>query len=92
MKLRRAGTITKVIVLVLAIYGIVNLVSIWRRIETAQDEQNAIVEQITELEAANADREFELEHYDDPRVIEGIARAELGLVMPGEMVLVDESP
>ena len=89
MKLRRTGIITIFIVLALAVYGTVNLVGLWRRIETAQEEQNAIVEQIAELEAANADREFELEHYNDPRVIEGIARSELGLVMPGEMVLID---
>ena len=57
----------------------------------ARNIQNAIIEEIEELERANAQLEFELEHADDPSVIERIARSELGLVMPGEIVLVDGS-
>ena len=90
MKLRRAGIITKLVVLVLVVFGIVNLVGLWQRTATARLAQSAIIEEIEELERTNAELEFDLRYYNDLSVIEGIARSELGLVMPGEVILVQD--
>jgi len=81
--------ITRIIVLVLLVYAGMNLISIRGRIETARDELNEVRRAVVELEISNSELEFEIEHYNEPDVIAGIARANLGLVLPGEMVFYD---
>ena len=58
----------------------------WTRIEYARAEQDDLRDRLEELENANAAQEFALEHYDDLSVIEDIARAELGLVRPDDIL------
>ena len=86
MKLRRSGMFTKLVLLALIVYGMVNLWGMWGRITEARYVQDGLAEQIERLESANAEREYRLENLDDDSVIEQIARDELGLVMPGEIV------
>ena len=86
MKLRRSSIFTKILILTLLIYGVANLISMWTRIEYARDEQDDIRARIEELERSNAAQEFALEHYDDLGVVEDIARSELGLVRPDDIL------
>jgi cell division protein FtsB len=58
----------------------------WTRIEYARAEQDDLNARIEALENANAAKEFILEHYDDLGVVEDIARTQLGLVMPDEIL------
>ena len=86
MKLKKSGTFTKLILLALIAYGVVNLWSMWGRINEVRAVQNELAEQIEQLESSNAEREYMLENLDEDSVIKQIARSELGLVMPGEIV------
>jgi len=81
--------ITKIIVFALVIYAGISLISIRGRIEAAREELNEVRRAVAELEVANAELEYEIENYNDPDVIAGIARSNLGLVLPGEIVFFD---
>ena len=89
MRLPRSKMITRIIVLALLVYAGMNLISIRGRIETARDELSKVRRAVVELEISNSELEYEIEHYNEPDVIAGIARANLGLVLPGEMVFYD---
>ena len=89
MKLRRAGTITKILVFAILIYLTINLITVWHRTDAARHAQDDVRERIAEIEQQNIEREFNLQHYRDPRVIEMIARQSLGLIVQGEIVFYD---
>lgn len=86
MKTKKASIFTKVVVSGLIIYAAVTLVSLKGRIETAEEQRQAIQDEITALGQENDEREYLLENSDDPDIIEDIARDELGLVMPGDKI------
>ena len=89
MRLPRSKTITKIIVLALFIYAGMSLLSIRGRIEAARDDLSDVRRAVVELEILNSELEYEIENFNEPDVIAGIARANLGLVLPGEMVFYD---
>ena len=89
MRLRRSGIITKVIIFALIIYAGANLISLSGRIEAAKEDLNAVRRSVAEKELTNAELEYEIEHYNEPGVISDIARSDLGLVLPGEIVFYD---
>lgn len=86
MKLTRSKLITRIIVFALVIYAGISLITIRGKTEAAQDELNEVRKAVAELEIANAELEYELENRDEPGVIADIARSNLGLVLPGEIV------
>ena len=89
MKLRRSGILTKMIVSALVIYAGVSLVALHGRIDFARRNLSEVQKQVKELELSNAELEYDIDNFDDPEVIAGIARSALGLVMPGEIVFFD---
>ena len=89
MVFRRSGKFSKLIILALVIYASVSLVALRARIEEARAELSDVRRQVAEQELSNAELEFETENYDDPDVIAGIARSNLGLVLPGEIIFYD---
>ena len=89
MKLPRSGIISKIIVFALIIYACANLISLRGRIETARDDLNELRRLVAAQEISNAELEYEIEHHDEPEVISDIARSDLGLVLPGEIIFHD---
>ena len=89
MKRRRAGFATKIIVISLIAYALISLVNLQGRIDEARKELSEVRRLVAEKELSNAELEYEIENHNDPSVIAGIARSELGLVLPGEMVFFD---
>jgi len=81
--------ITKIIVFALIIYAGISLITIHRRIETARTDLSGVRRAVAELELSNAELEYEIENYSEPDVIADIARSNLGLVLPGEIVFYD---
>ena len=86
MKVKKAGLLTKLVVLALLIGLAIMLLDLGK--QTAEREN-----QIDDLEAqraaqiqVNADLQDDLEHSDDLESQMDIARDELGLVVPGEKV------
>lgn len=89
MRFPRSKMITKIIVFALVIYAGISLIAIRGRIDGARDELNEVRRFVAELEIANAELEYEIDNYYEPDVIVDIARSNLGLVLPGEIVFYD---
>ena len=86
---RRSKIITKIIVFALIVYAGITLITFRGRIDAARAELYDARRRAVEMEVSNAELEYEIENYNDPEVIAGIARSSLGLVLPGEVVFYD---
>ena len=85
MRRRKRGNIfTKLVVLGLAVYASITLLTLHGQILNAQETKAQLEQSVTELERSNAIYEREIENRYDPEMIERIARDRLGLIMPGE--------
>ena len=86
MKLKRSGILTKVIVIILVAYSAITLLRLWDRIEEGKNQQEVLEDMADALEMENADLQYAIDHKDDDKVKEQIARDELGLIKEGETV------
>ena len=86
MKARRSGLAAKIIVFALVVYACISLVTLRGRIDAQQAQLDDVRRDVVEKELTNAELEYEIEHHDEPDVIAGIARSDLGLVLPGEII------
>jgi len=91
VKLKRAGIITKVVILALAVYAVISLISLNAQVTEARKVRDETQAEVERLAQSNAELEYEINHSDDPETIEDIARDKLGLVMPGEKIFYDVS-
>ena len=89
MKLKRAGLITRIIIILLLIYALITLFGLRSKMAELKAENAALEQQKTELEVQNAELEYKLEHSDDDDVISDIARDELGLVGANDQIYYD---
>lgn len=60
------------------------------KIKAAMNNQKEIESRVEELEAENSQLDYAINNSDDEKVIEDIARSDLGLVFPGEKVFVSD--
>ena len=89
MKLKKASIITKIIVFALVIFAGVTIVSIKSKTNDKTAENDALQQQINDMEVQNADLQYKVENSDDDDVLADVARDELGYVGPGEKVFYD---
>ena len=89
MKTKKAGLLTKIVVLALLIYMSITLLDLRSQIRTAEAERDARQQAVNEQLQTNAALSGMLEHSGDPDALEDIARDRLGLVKPGEKVFYD---
>ena len=82
MRTKKAGILTKIVVLALLIAATVTLLRMHRQILQAQEE---LKEKQTQV---NADLQDAIDHSNDPDRQQDIARTERGLVSPGEKVII----
>lgn len=86
MRHKRAGIITKLVVMIFMVYATVTLINLRIRIDEAEKVKTEKAQEVQEGKAINAALQYEIEHRDDPKTIENIARDKLGLLKPGEKV------
>lgn len=91
MKLKRAGIITKIVILALIVYAGISLVTLRTRVAEVRAEKAELQTRVAEMTQANAELQYEIEHSGDASTIEDIARNKLGLVKPGEKIFYDIS-
>jgi cell division protein FtsB len=89
MKLKKAGIITKLLVLAMIIYASVTLIGMRAKIEAAIKEQKWYRMQVEEKQTTNADLQYKIDHKDDKDIIADVARNDLKYVAPGEKVFYD---
>lgn len=86
MKTKKAGILTKLVVLALLIATATALLNLRGQILTAQTDLEAAKAQVAAQTQVNADLADAVENKDDPERQADIARSKLGLVEPGEQV------
>jgi cell division protein FtsB len=89
MKLLRSGLVAKFIIFALIVYACISLVTMRGRIEDQKAGLDDVRRAVAEKELTNAELEYEIENHNEPDVIAGIARSDLGLVLPGEVIYYD---
>lgn len=87
MRTKKAGFLTKLVVLALLIATATTLLSMRKQIQTAQSDRDQLAAQVAEQTQVNADLADAVENSDDPERQADIARETLGLVQPGEQVI-----
>lgn len=87
-KTKKAGLLTKLVILALLIYLATSLLNLQSRIRQIQAERDVLSRQVAEQTQVNADLAEDVANPDDPDRIADIARDKLGLVVPGEKVIV----
>ena len=88
MRIKRAGFLTKIVVLVLLIYMATALLDLQGQIRTAQQERDELAAQVTAQAQENTQLADAIENSDDPEVLESVARSK-GYVKAGEKLFID---
>lgn len=91
MKFKKAGILTKFIIVALALYAAATLISVKRQTEDAESLRSELAERQAGIMQKNSELEYRIEHSEDNATIEAIARDKLGLVLPGEKIFYDIS-
>lgn len=79
----------KIVILALIVYATISIISTNDKIAQAEKEQVILQSKVDEALQENAELEYDIAHAEDDETIEAIARAKLGLVMPGEKIFFD---
>ncbi len=89
IKLKRAGFLTKIVVVILLVYMAIMLLNLRGKIRDAEADLASYQTQIEEQQQINAQLESDVENGTAEDELESIARYKLGLVVPGEKVFYD---
>ena len=89
MKFKRAGLITKIVILAIIVYAGITLVSLKMQVSDARETRDALQSQVDGVLQTNTELQYAIDHSTDPDTIEDIARNKLGLVKPGEKIFYD---
>ncbi len=88
MRFKRAGLLTKVVVAVLLVYLATSLLDLRGQIQAAQEQEDALEQQVEEQRLANQTLQEAIENSGDPETLERVAR-EKGYVKQGETLYID---
>ena len=89
MKFKRAGTITKFVLLILGVYMAILLLSVRTQIRSAEADLRALQTQVDEQTAANASLAADIANRNDPDTVLAIAKERMRLVESGEIIFDD---
>lgn len=88
MQIKKAGFLTKIVVLALLIAASVTLLRMQGQIAQAERERQELQQLVSQQTQVNADLQDAVDHSGDPDRQADIARNELGLAAPGEKVII----
>lgn len=88
MRFKRAGFLTKIVVLVLLIYMATSLLDMQGKIRGVQEQRDGLAQQVTDQQLENQELADAIEHSDDPDMLEQVAR-DKGFVKQGEELYID---
>ena len=89
MKFKRAGIITKVVILILVAYLAILLLSVRAQIRGAETNLQTLQTQVDEQTATNASLAADIAHRHDPDTVLAIAKERMRLVESGEIIFYD---
>ena len=88
MQLKRAGFLTKIVILALLIYMATSLLDLRSRIQETQALRDSLAQQVTHAELSNRQLSEAIADSDDPAVMEQVAR-DKGYVREDEILYID---
>ena len=89
LKFKRAGTITKFVLLILGVYMAILLLSVRTQIRSAEADLRALQTQVDEQTAAHASLAADTANRNDPDTVLAIAKERMRLVESGEIIFYD---
>ena len=89
MRLRRTSWITALVMVVMIAYAVIALMNMRTKVARAAETETLLREQVEQIQEENAALQYAIEHRDDDKTIEDIARDKLGLVLPDEKIFYD---
>lgn len=91
MKFKRAGFLTKLVVVVFVAAAVTALLNLRIQLVQAEAERQAMTRQVKLQAQENAALQAAIDGANDPERIAAIARTKLGLASPGEIIFYDAS-
>lgn len=88
MRFKRAGILTKLVVLVLLIYMATSLMDLRGKIQSVEEQREVLQQQVTNQQLKNQELEDAIANSDDPEMMERVAR-DKGFVKQGEELYID---
>ena len=88
MTFKRAGFLTKIVVLALLIYMAISLLDLRKKIQDVQLLRDALARQVTDQRLENKKLEDAIANSDDPEMLEQVAR-DRGYVEENETLFID---
>ena len=88
MQFKRAGFLTKIVVLDLLIYLATSLLDLRGQIQATESQRNALAQQVADQRLENQKLAEAIANSDDPEVLEQVAR-DKGYVAQGEELYID---
>ena len=89
MRFKKTSFLTKLLLLIVAVYAVYTLVRLQDRIQVARQTVSDLEAQVVYAEQDNAQLEQDLKDIDSDRSVKSIARNRLGMVEAGEIVFHD---
>lgn len=89
MRFKRSSLVTKLLILALAVYAIVTLVSLQNQVEEKNAEAAALESSIAAAQQENQRLQQAIDELGTDESVEEVARRKLGLVAEGEIVFYD---
>ncbi len=89
MKFRRANWLTLIVVAGLIAYACIALLNMRTKVAEATETESELQKQVEQIQEENAALQYAIDHKDDEKTIEDIARDKLGLVLPDEKIFYD---
>ena len=83
---KKAGLLTKIIVLILLAYIVFTLLSLRQKLYDARSEVQTLTQQVADQTQTNTELSNAIENSGNPSFIKDIAREKLDLVAPNEKV------
>lgn len=88
MTFKRAGFLTKIVVLALLIYMAISLLDLRGKIQDVEGQRADLVRQVTDQRLENQKLQDAIENSDDPEMLEQVAR-DRGYVEENETLFID---
>lgn len=89
MKLKRAGMLTKLLLLILLVATVTTFLNLRTQVGELTDQRVALERQNARQRQENEALAAAIEQKDDPERIADVARERLGYVAPGEIIFYD---
>lgn len=89
MRFKKTSFLTKLLLLIVAVYAVYTLVRLQDRIQIARQTVSDLEAQVVYAEQDNAQLKQDLDDIDSDRSVKSIARNRLGMVEAGEIVFRD---